>query len=217
MTIIGICRLEELAVNTFYEFILVNISLDKNRARPRRGENRYIQRIAHCKDIMVMDERVMRYLKGFPIVVKQRVDWGDMDAHGHVNNAVYFRYIENARIVYYEKIGKYDYEERTGVSFVVASTGCSFKYPLTYPDIILVGARVSEIDGSHIVMKYRIISTEHNIIAADAEAVIVSYHYGEKKKISFPLELNDNIRNIEESSTCGGEHFNVSLSGSTKV
>ncbi len=43
-------------------------------------------------------------LKGFPVVVEITVAWGEMDALKHVNNVVYFRYFENARIAYFEKV-----------------------------------------------------------------------------------------------------------------
>ena len=43
-------------------------------------------------------------LTGFPVVVAQAVVWGEMDAYRHVNNVVYFRYFENARIEYFRRI-----------------------------------------------------------------------------------------------------------------
>jgi acyl-CoA thioester hydrolase len=39
-------------------------------------------------------------LAGFPVIVEQAVVWGDMDSYRHVNNTVYFRYFENARLEY---------------------------------------------------------------------------------------------------------------------
>ncbi len=44
-------------------------------------------------------------LPSYPVVVEWDVAWGDMDAYGHVNNVVYFRYFEQARIAYLERIG----------------------------------------------------------------------------------------------------------------
>ena len=40
----------------------------------------------------------MLTLADYPIVFEQRVAWGDMDAFGHVNNVIYYRYIESARL-----------------------------------------------------------------------------------------------------------------------
>jgi len=44
-------------------------------------------------------------LKTFPIVTKIPVIWGDMDSFQHVNNVIYFRYFESARIQYFETLG----------------------------------------------------------------------------------------------------------------
>ena len=43
--------------------------------------------------------------KEYPLVLSEDVIWGDMDAYGHVNNKVYFRYFEDARIAYFDRIG----------------------------------------------------------------------------------------------------------------
>ena len=46
-------------------------------------------------------------LTDYPIVITQEVIWADMDAYRHVNNAVYFRYFESARMAYFEKRADY--------------------------------------------------------------------------------------------------------------
>lgn len=44
----------------------------------------------------------MMELIDYPVIYNQNVAWGDMDAFGHVNNTVYYRYIESARICYFD-------------------------------------------------------------------------------------------------------------------
>ena len=90
-------------------------------------------------------------LSGFPVIVKQPVQWAEMDMHNHVNNVWFFRYIENARIAYYEKINKYEFESTTGVSFILASATCQYIAPLTYPDTVLAAARMETIGDDHAV------------------------------------------------------------------
>ncbi len=52
-----------------------------------------------------LDPAVVKLLDGYPIVVTTMVGWGDMDANHHVNNVVYFRYIEHARLHYFRELG----------------------------------------------------------------------------------------------------------------
>ena len=46
----------------------------------------------------------------YPVIHEQKVAWGDMDAFGHVNNVIYYRYIESARIGYFDELNIFDYD-----------------------------------------------------------------------------------------------------------
>ena len=139
-------------------------------------------------------------LTDFPVIIEQKVPWGDLDMHGHVNNVWFFRYIENARVAYYEKIQKYEYETQTGTSFVLAATECRFKHPVTYPATIAVGARVSEIRSDRMIMTYRLVNLAEDCISAEATATLVSFDYRKKKKASFPPELRRRIEKLQKEN-----------------
>ena len=64
------------------------------------------------------------------------IRWGDMDAMGHVNNTVYFRYLEQARIEWFEEIGCLP--NPNGQGPVVVNAHCSFIRQLRYPGEIEV-------------------------------------------------------------------------------
>ena len=91
-------------------------------------------------------------------MVEIPVAWGEMDAFQHVNNVVYFRYFESARIAYSVKIGLHAYREQTGIGPILGSTSCKYKLPLTYPDTVSVGARTTAIEDDRFTMQYAIVS-----------------------------------------------------------
>ncbi len=68
------------------------------------------------------------------------IRWGDMDAMGHVNNTVYFRYIETARIAWLEQVGALP--DPTSEGPVIVNAHCSFLKQLTYPGEIEVSTWV---------------------------------------------------------------------------
>jgi acyl-CoA thioester hydrolase len=77
------------------------------------------------------------------LVHVERMDmrWGDMDALGHMNNAVYFRYLEQARISWFDSIGA-DYR-KLGEGAILGSISCRFIRPIVYPaalDVTLVAS-----------------------------------------------------------------------------
>ncbi|MEB0030061.1 thioesterase family protein [Undibacterium sp. RTI2.1] len=64
------------------------------------------------------------------------IRWGDMDALGHVNNTVYFRYMEQARLEWLTMLGCLSDENGNGP--VIINAHCTFKKPLKYPDQVEV-------------------------------------------------------------------------------
>ncbi|MDR0477769.1 MAG: acyl-CoA thioesterase [Desulfobulbaceae bacterium] len=70
------------------------------------------------------------------------VRWGDMDTMGHVNNALYFRYMESARINWLHSINCLPDPQGEGV--ILASTFCNFRRPFVYPADILIKTYVTE-------------------------------------------------------------------------
>ncbi len=138
-------------------------------------------------------------LKAFPVIVEIPVAWGEMDALGHVNNVVYFRYFENARIAYFEKMKFWEFMKQTGIGPILAATQCTFKAPLSFPDHVLVGTRTSEIKEDRFIMQYVLVSRSLRKVAAEGEAVMVTYDYRDKKKTPVPEELRRYISDLENS------------------
>ena len=136
-----------------------------------------------------------------PVVIDIPVAWGEMDTMRHVNNVVYFRYFESARIAYFERLKFWELMNQTGIGPILASIECKFKIPLTYPDTVSVGTRVSRIEQDRFVMEHRVMSHKSQAIAAEGDGVIVCYNYRDNKKALLPEELRQRILRLEESAT----------------
>jgi acyl-CoA thioester hydrolase len=143
------------------------------------------------------------FLEDFPVVVEFPVAWGEMDAFGHVNNVHFFRYFENARIAYAAKVQLHEHKDETGIGPILASTSCRYRHPLTYPDTLSVGAKITSIEEDRFTMKYLIVSHKHQKIAAEGDGLIVMYDYRERRKTAIPdvirrriLEIEKDIKNI---------------------
>jgi acyl-CoA thioester hydrolase len=142
---------------------------------------------------MAMENLVADY----PVVIETPVAWGEMDAFGHLNNIVYFRYFESARIAYFYKLDLIDMMTKTGIGPILASTSCKFKIPLKYPDKVLIGAKVTDIEEDRFMMGYGVFSTNHKKIAAEGDGLIVTLNYRDSKKVSVPEELRQRILDLE--------------------
>lgn len=136
-------------------------------------------------------------LAGYPVVIEIPVAWGEMDAFQHVNNIVYFRYFESGRIAYFQHLGWMDTARGDEIGPILASVSCRFKFPLTFPDRILVGTRVDTIGDDRFTMHHRVVSTRHGRVAADGEGVIVAYNYRDNRKASLPAWVRTAIAALE--------------------
>jgi acyl-CoA thioester hydrolase len=138
---------------------------------------------------VTVEDRIGELLADFPVTVEIPVAWGDMDAMGHVNNAVYFRYFETARIACLAQLGLDSIEQSEGVGPILHSASCRFRIPLTHPDTVTVGAQIGEVGDDRFVMRYRVVSHQHGAVAADGESLIVTFDYatGSKARVSEDL------------------------------
>ena len=137
------------------------------------------------------------FLKEFKVFIDQNLAWGEMDAFNHINNVVYFRYFENVRLEYFQKINLFSIMQQTGIGPVLASTQCRFRIPLEYPDKITLGTKTIEIGDDYFIMKYGIFSHKISKFVAEGEGKIVSFSFQGKKKVFHPNELKNNIFNLE--------------------
>jgi acyl-CoA thioester hydrolase len=136
-------------------------------------------------------------LSGFPVVIEQAVIWGEMDAYRHVNNVVYFRYLENARLEYFRRIDWIAFERETGIGPILAATSAKFRKALTWPDTIRIGVRVIDVGADRFTLEHLIVSQQLGAVATEGQGVVVSYHYGEQKKVPLPAEIRRRIAELE--------------------
>ncbi|MBC7751814.1 MAG: acyl-CoA thioesterase [Candidatus Saccharibacteria bacterium] len=137
----------------------------------------------------------MSSLKEFAVVFSQNVAWGDMDAVGHVNNVMYYRYIESARVEYLTKIGAIG----QGLSAVIASSSCRFLRPVFFPDVLEIGVQVIEVRNSGFRMNYVLFSTKQNHIVATGDAIAVMVNASTLGKAALPAELRQRIYALEQT------------------
>ncbi len=139
-------------------------------------------------------------LKDCPITKELVMRWGDMDAYGHLNNTIYFRYFEEVRIKYMASVGFATGSSPENHGLVVAKTSCKYRLPITYPDTIYAGAKVSRVDDGKLVMEYKLVSGNHNKLAAQGDALLVGFNIETGQKEYLVEEIVERIRELENLS-----------------
>jgi len=134
----------------------------------------------------------------WPATLEIVVAWGDMDAFAHVNNAVYLRWFESARIAYFRAVGMLDRMEGDGVGPILARATVDFRRPVTYPDTVVVSARVPEMRSTSFTMAYRATShTRGGAVVAEGDSVVVMLNYRTGDKVPLAADLRARIEAFE--------------------
>lgn len=133
----------------------------------------------------------------FPLKLSLRIDWSEMDLFGHVNNVMYFKYVQASRVNYWETIelNKEYHEKKIGP--LLLSTSCRFVKPLFYPGNIVVQVRVDFIKNTSFGLHHQVIN-EKGEIAAEAQDVIVLFDYNKNEKITVPESVRKVIETLEK-------------------
>ncbi len=159
------------------------------------------------------------FLKKFPVLSKITIKWGDLDAYQHVNNCMYFKYQEVARLRYFGHILKhidnkeFDVEKfsiGTGIGPIMSDTYCSFKLPLTVPDKILVGSTIlpGDLSKGRYKLSHSVWSLRHNRVVADGFGTVVSYDFQNAKACDIPAVM---VRAIEKVQSGDSLHLHDNI------
>ncbi len=135
--------------------------------------------------------------KKYPVVLSQDVLWGDMDAFRHINNTVYFRYFEDGRIAYFDRIGIGVSHAQSGTGPILAKALCNFRLPLDYPDRIHIATRARILSAKTFNMEYTVFSEKHAAIAAEGEGLIVYYDYANGTSCEIPAAIVTAVEALE--------------------
>ena len=121
------------------------------------------------------------------------IRWGDMDAMGHVNNTVYFRYMEQARIEWFEQLG-YNTGQNAREGPVIVNASCTFLVPFVYPGNVEVRMFIGHPGRSSLPTHYELRLQGDEKLYATGDAKMVWINPASGRSIPLP----DNMRSLAE-------------------
>jgi len=103
---------------------------------------------------------------------------------GHANNAVYFTYMEEARLTFWRKLTGHARPPQARV--ILARAECDYRAPAHFGDDLEIRMRIGDIGRSSFVQLYEIVKTADGSRIAEGKTVMVSYDYEKGKSIPIP-------------------------------
>jgi acyl-CoA thioester hydrolase len=164
-----------------------------------RGRNSS-RKLSIGSNLMDFEVKAKSLLAKFPVVITLPVQWGDQDLFCHVNNTVYFRWFESARIAYCDRIGLSHLLDVEPIAPILASISCDYRRQITFPDTVHVGTRVTRIGRSSMELEHTIVSQGRAVIAAEGSSTIVVFDYRANKSQPVPLTIRQTIEALEGRS-----------------
>lgn len=128
------------------------------------------------------------------LVHTERIEirWGDMDAMGHVNNTVYFRYMEQARIGWFDALVP-EAEAWTKTGLVIANATCNYKRAMVYPGTVEVRLYVGKPGGSSVLTSYEMHIEGDRHLYADGAAMVVFIDVAKQKPVRIPDSIRERL------------------------
>lgn len=136
-------------------------------------------------------------MEGYVFLTEQPVIWRDLDALGHVNNAVYATYFETSRMKYLTVVSS---GETLLYQLILAELTITFKSPAFLGEILEVGVRATELRNSSFIMESQIQERESGRLVAFSRSVLVHYDYSQKRSVPIPAQWREAMASIEGRS-----------------
>ena len=116
------------------------------------------------------------------------VNWSDIDAYQHVNNSIYLRWLESARIDFASM-----HLSKT-CQFIVAKIEITYLKPVYFPDLVRCESFIRKLGNSSTTMHTDVFSKQQQTLVASCDVVLVHFDYAQKKSIPWPNAIREQLR-----------------------
>jgi acyl-CoA thioester hydrolase len=126
------------------------------------------------------------------------VRYGDLDPQGHVNNAKYLTYFEQARVAYWIEMGFFSKDQSfMELGVILADVHITYFAPVYFGQKVKVGVHVIRLGNKSMTWEQNVVDVESGKELARGEVVIVAYDYRQEKTIPIPNEWREKITEFE--------------------
>lgn len=124
------------------------------------------------------------------------IRWSDLDEMGHVNNALYLTYLEDARIIYFSDVLKWDWRK---LGMILAHVEIDFIKPLFFGDQLEILTRCTRLGNKSFDLEYILLQVKEGKeeTAAKAKTVIVMFDYQLMKSAEIPAGTRQTLKEFE--------------------
>ena len=123
--------------------------------------------------------------------------YGDLDPQGHVNNAKYLTYMEQARVAYLRHLGLWEGGSFLEIGIILADAHITFRAPIQFGAALRVGMRIARLGNKSVQSEYRIEEAADGREYASGASVLVAYDYQRGQTVVLPEAWREKIAEFE--------------------
>jgi acyl-CoA thioester hydrolase len=137
-------------------------------------------------------------MSGYKFFHTIEVRYGDLDPQGHLNNAKYLTYFEQARVYYFIRVGLYSMEQSfMEIGVIVADIHIRYHAPVLWEKPVKAGVRIGKIGTKSLTLEQCVVDETTERLYADGTVILVTYDYHEHRTIRVPEDWRDKISQFE--------------------
>ena len=135
-------------------------------------------------------------MDGYRLVRAQEVEFRDLDGLGHVNNAVYLNYLENAKVDYFREVVGAGSLDTLGI---VADVKIAYRSPAFFGETLSVGIRVGDVGTKSLRFEFEVRGPDDRLVA-EGSSVHVAFDYETREPVAVPDDWRRSIQAYEAES-----------------
>jgi acyl-CoA thioester hydrolase len=126
------------------------------------------------------------------------VRYADIDAQRHVNNVVFFTYMETARAQYLQHLGLWDGQDFADIGIILVQAECQYLRPIAYKTRVRVGVRTEAIGNKSMTLSYCLEDADQDVLYGEGRTVLVAYDYRTQCSLTVPERWRHVIISYEQ-------------------
>ncbi|MFA6260147.1 MAG: acyl-CoA thioesterase [Bacteroidia bacterium] len=135
--------------------------------------------------------------KTYPLSLTLRIDWSEMDEFSHINNLMFMKYIQSARVNYWQQIGLYQYFKEHRIGPMQILVNCRLIQPLFFPGEVTIKTRTVYIKNTSFSFEHALFNEQQELVAEGTD-VMVMYDFNRNEKVTFPAGFREAIELLEK-------------------
>ena len=133
----------------------------------------------------------------FRFFIPMPTRWGDSDLNGHINNAMFVRYLESGRLDYYAEVFDKHFDQKLPPGFILASLRIDYLKQVNHPAELTIGTRVSSLGNSSFESDGAIFVANDQTPVVISRSVCVWFDYDDNCSERIPQAARDAVNNYE--------------------